>query len=217
MHMWHHVTHHLIISNDKDSNSENRIKLRVCDIYPSLRYTDSDIVQLLHSSAIDIQDKPLKRPRWTLRSTDRNNDICLQVSHTIHIILCGAQWGLSHVVQLFDRFSTKLCDMRHLSIGYYRRDPDIGRNEWVQLLHPFTTVQTLYVCRLWVEKYPLPAHENITRKMGTEEDVLPALVLRFLTITVLITDYHWDRHLYFVIHSHHTQTMTQLIPIVTHY
>jgi hypothetical protein len=32
MHMWHHVTNHLIISNDKDSNSENRIKLRVRDI-----------------------------------------------------------------------------------------------------------------------------------------------------------------------------------------
>jgi hypothetical protein len=36
MHMWHHVTNHLIISNDKDSNSENRIKLRVRDrIIPS--------------------------------------------------------------------------------------------------------------------------------------------------------------------------------------
>jgi hypothetical protein len=31
MHMWHHVTNHLIIFNDKDSNSENRIKLRVRD------------------------------------------------------------------------------------------------------------------------------------------------------------------------------------------
>jgi hypothetical protein len=31
MHMWHHVTNHLIVSNDKDSNSENRIKLRVRD------------------------------------------------------------------------------------------------------------------------------------------------------------------------------------------
>jgi hypothetical protein len=31
MHMWHHVTNHLIISTDKDSNSENRIKLRVHD------------------------------------------------------------------------------------------------------------------------------------------------------------------------------------------
>jgi hypothetical protein len=37
MHMWLHVTNHLIISNDKDSNSENRIKLHVCNrgvIYP---------------------------------------------------------------------------------------------------------------------------------------------------------------------------------------
>jgi hypothetical protein len=31
MHMWHHVTNHLIISTDKDFNSENRIKLRVRD------------------------------------------------------------------------------------------------------------------------------------------------------------------------------------------
>jgi hypothetical protein len=31
MHMWHHVTNHLIIPNDKDFNSENRIKLRVRD------------------------------------------------------------------------------------------------------------------------------------------------------------------------------------------
>jgi hypothetical protein len=37
MHMWHHVTNHLITSNDKDSNSENRIKLRVRDIRYSLR------------------------------------------------------------------------------------------------------------------------------------------------------------------------------------
>jgi hypothetical protein len=33
MHMWHHVTNHLITSIDKDSNSENRIKLRVRDTY----------------------------------------------------------------------------------------------------------------------------------------------------------------------------------------
>jgi hypothetical protein len=29
--MWHHVTNHLIISNDKDSNSEMSEKLCVCD------------------------------------------------------------------------------------------------------------------------------------------------------------------------------------------
>jgi hypothetical protein len=37
MHMWHHVTNHLIMFNDKDSNSENRIKLRVRDITPLLK------------------------------------------------------------------------------------------------------------------------------------------------------------------------------------
>jgi hypothetical protein len=41
MHMWHHVTNHLIISTDKDSNSENRIKLRVRD--------NCDPQQLLHN------------------------------------------------------------------------------------------------------------------------------------------------------------------------
>jgi hypothetical protein len=37
MHMWHYVTNHLIISNDKDFNSENRIKLHVRDITPLLK------------------------------------------------------------------------------------------------------------------------------------------------------------------------------------
>jgi hypothetical protein len=104
-------------------------------------------------------------------------DICLQVSHTIDITLRGTQWGLSHIVQLFDQFSTKLCDVQHLSIGNYRRGPEIGGNEWLQLLHPFTTVRTLYVSRLWVEQYHRPSREEITGKMGTEEDVLPALGL----------------------------------------
>jgi hypothetical protein len=34
----------------------------------------------------------------------------------------------------------------------------------------------------------------------------------FLLITVHVTDYHWDRHLYFVIISHHAQTMTHTPP-----
>jgi hypothetical protein len=34
----------------------------------------------------------------------------------------------------------------------------------------------------------------------------------FLLTTVHITDYHWDRHLYFVIHSYHAQTMTHTPP-----
>jgi hypothetical protein len=34
----------------------------------------------------------------------------------------------------------------------------------------------------------------------------------FFLLTVHITDYHWDRHPYFVIHSHHAQTMTHTPP-----
>jgi hypothetical protein len=34
----------------------------------------------------------------------------------------------------------------------------------------------------------------------------------FFLLTVRITDYHWDRHLYFVIYSHHAQTMTHTPP-----
>jgi hypothetical protein len=37
MHMWHHVTNHLIISNDKDSNSENRINYASVTLPPFLR------------------------------------------------------------------------------------------------------------------------------------------------------------------------------------
>jgi hypothetical protein len=34
----------------------------------------------------------------------------------------------------------------------------------------------------------------------------------FFLLTVRIMDYHWDHHLYFVIHSHHAQTMTHTPP-----
>jgi hypothetical protein len=34
---WHHVTNHLIISNDKDFNTEKQKDIRVRDITPLLR------------------------------------------------------------------------------------------------------------------------------------------------------------------------------------
>jgi hypothetical protein len=37
MHMWHHVTNHLIISNDKGFNSENRINYTSVTLPPFLR------------------------------------------------------------------------------------------------------------------------------------------------------------------------------------
>jgi hypothetical protein len=47
MHMWHHVTNHLIISNDKDSNSENRIKLRVRD-----KQVEEPLVEVVHQEEV---------------------------------------------------------------------------------------------------------------------------------------------------------------------
>jgi hypothetical protein len=51
MHMWHHVTNHLIISNDKDSNSENQNKLRVRD-----RYCQSESHRAVESQARQTND-----------------------------------------------------------------------------------------------------------------------------------------------------------------
>jgi hypothetical protein len=53
-------------------------------------------------------------------------------------------------------------------------------------------------------------------QMMTDVTVISAdcamTVTFFLLTTVHITDYHWDRHLYFVIHSYHAQTMTHTPP-----
>jgi hypothetical protein len=45
----------------------------------------------------------------------------------------------------------------------------------------------------------------------TNRNCLCYVFLCYLII-VHITDYHWDRHLYFVIHPHHAQTMTHTPP-----
>jgi hypothetical protein len=47
MHMWHHVTNHLIISNDKDSNSEIVMDLQG----PPSERTQSDKIRDLKSLA----------------------------------------------------------------------------------------------------------------------------------------------------------------------
>jgi hypothetical protein len=48
--------------------------------------------------------------------------------------------------------------------------------------------------------------------VGAPRQILALGVTFFLLITVHITDYHWDRYLYFVIHPHHAQTMTHTPP-----
>jgi hypothetical protein len=51
------------------------------------------------------------------------------------------------------------------------------------------------------------------KRMQTDvEQRMKPYVTFFLLTTVHITDYHWDRHLYFVIHSYHAQTMTHTPP-----
>jgi hypothetical protein len=50
------------------------------------------------------------------------------------------------------------------------------------------------------------------KKPSPVPQVEEQLVTFFLPITVHITDYHWDRHSYFVIHSYHAQTMTHTPP-----
>jgi hypothetical protein len=57
MHMWHHVTNHLITSNDKDSNSENRIKLRVRD-----REEDGELEKFLDEMVANGYIRPSKSP-----------------------------------------------------------------------------------------------------------------------------------------------------------
>jgi hypothetical protein len=70
--MWHHVTNHLIISTDKDSNSENQIKLQVRDIDLSLPHpqpltsppcsdnSGSTPLHLSHPTASKLLTKPTK-------------------------------------------------------------------------------------------------------------------------------------------------------------
>jgi hypothetical protein len=65
--MWHHVTNHLITSNDKDSNSENRIKLRVHDNYLVSSVVCSFEI-LYHSVLVVYFVEPLQHPLYILSS-----------------------------------------------------------------------------------------------------------------------------------------------------
>jgi hypothetical protein len=56
MHMWPHVTNHLITSNDKDSNSENRIKLRVRDNSHGTKYLTQIFSPAVRASVYTVQN-----------------------------------------------------------------------------------------------------------------------------------------------------------------
>lgn len=76
---------------------------------------------------------------------------------------------------MFGYFSTRLSGARHLSIIYYGKGPGLDHDEWMQILHPFTPVQTL---KLFTK------HEGFCIPMGhageTFADLLPALSLLYL-------------------------------------
>jgi hypothetical protein len=61
MHMWPHVTNHLIISTDKDSNSENRIKrikLRVRDTRLDMSWIGS-VASSMEMAVLSSDSEPL--------------------------------------------------------------------------------------------------------------------------------------------------------------
>jgi hypothetical protein len=87
--------------------------------------------------------------------------------------------GSFTVVQVFHQFSAQPSDVRHRFMGYYRLGPEIDQHEWVQLLPPFTAVQTLHVERSWVDHDP-PAPEDVIGEMVTEAEILPVLGLIYL-------------------------------------
>jgi hypothetical protein len=108
--------------------------------------------------------------------------ICLEVCPilsraAIWITFKGATWGTSQLIQVFRQFSTKLSEVVHLSIfiHFERPGPEIGQNEWVQLLHPFTSVRTLRVKDR--ECQNPPAIEGVTQ---TDAEMLPALCLLYV-------------------------------------
>ena len=104
------------------------------------------------------------------------SDNSIQVYHsrnviTISISFHGEEWGVSHIFQVFGQFSANLSEVHHLSICN-NRGLEIGDNELVQFLYPFTPVQTLHASGDWVDHNPL-SPEAVTGEMVTK--VLSAL------------------------------------------
>jgi hypothetical protein len=113
-------------------------------------------------------------------------EICLEFAHLRNMVSTwitfqGKNWGVSHLVQMFRQFSTKLSEVRYLYIAYDRPGAGMGQNEWALLFRPFTAVRTLHVCRGWIRNNP-PAVEGVTAYIatGADPEMLPALGLLYL-------------------------------------
>ncbi|KAN0128319.1 hypothetical protein V8E53_013903 [Lactarius tabidus] len=95
----------------------------------------------------------------------------------IHInILCeGKDWQVLHIAQALDQKSAILFEMLHLAIDSDEIGPeqdDIDDIEWMQLLRPFSSIQTLFVSREFAWHISR-ALDDIPGVMATE--FLPAL------------------------------------------
>jgi hypothetical protein len=112
-------------------------------------------------------------------------EIALNVSHKDpdHIAIClrlsgRYDWDGSHLAQVFSKFSAKLSNMRHLSIGSMGRGPEAYRYDWVQflpkLLRPFTIMQALLIFGDCVEHVASLLNDEDGQMAS---DLLPALDL----------------------------------------
>jgi hypothetical protein len=119
------------------------------------------------------------------------NHICFGAGPTTHIptpfdnvprrinvnILCeGIGWQVSHLAQALNQMSVVLSNMVHLAIGYdsNTEQGDTDDIDWLDLLHPFSSVQTMVVSRQCAGHISR-ALKDITGVVATK--ILPALDL----------------------------------------
>ena len=125
----------------------------------------------------------------THHHTDPSNWLWRLNSTKTVITFEGVQWRFSDIVQALGRFSVAatLSNVVHLKLEAKPRGSlnnfhqllveDMGDAEWLRLLHPFSSVQTLHVSQR-LAGYVALALEDIAEEMVTE--VLPSLDLIYL-------------------------------------
>jgi hypothetical protein len=99
-------------------------------------------------------------------------------------ISCGkSDWQLLSLTQVFrSSFPQALITMvEHLSIRCIHAtvlwEEDIENNQWQELLHPFTAVKDLYICRIFTPQIANALQELVGERVT---EVLPALQSLFL-------------------------------------
>ena len=93
----------------------------------------------------------------------------------IWIIFKDASWHVSHLAQVFTQFSANLAYVRNLKINLqqFESRSDLGYNQCVQLLLPFTSLRTLWVSGIY-------AFNDVAEAEGMTTRLLPALESLYL-------------------------------------